>query len=549
MKTENKTNDILKQGSILAVASILVRLIGMLYRFPLSNLLGEKGNGIYGVAFQFYQVALVVSSYGLPLAVSKMVAAKNVKGQYKSAHKIFTNALIFAMCTGGIAALVVYFGAGYFVSFMKYPEAVLPLKILAPTIFCVAILGVFRGYFQGQNTMIPTALSQILEQIVNAIVSIVAAYSLMHMHRNSSEVAAFGAAGSTTGTLSGALAALFCMVGIYFLNRPILRRKMQRDPYEAESNQVIYRILFLTVVPVVLSQTVYQISGFLDSAIFGNVMAGKGVPKDIRLSLIGVYTGQYNVLLSVPLGISTAMGSSLIPSIVAAITKDAMDEAKEKVRMVIKFNMLIAFPCAVGLSVLSEPIIRLVYPNLITYRALASDMLLYGSVALLFYALSTVTSGILQALNKMRLPVIHSAISLVIHVVIMYVLLQYTDLGAYALLVGNITFPLVVCILNWISVGNTLDYQQECKTTFGVPALAAVIMGLVAFLLYKAGAFVFSFAGGYLSNMLAVLLAMAGAVFAYFASYIWLKGAEREELCAMPMGRKLVTIAEKIHLL
>lgn len=549
MEKKNKTNEILKQGTILAAASILVRLIGMIYRFPLSNLLGEKGNGIYGVAYQFYTVALVVSSYGLPLAVSKMVAAKNVKGQYKNAHKIFVNALVFATITGGTVAAIVYFGADYFVSFMKCSEAAMPLRVLAPTVFCVALLGVFRGYFQGQNTMVPTAISQIFEQIVNAVVSIAAAYTLMKIHSGSPVVAAYGATGSTTGTFSGALAALLFMLGVYFLNRPILKKKMDRDMHEVESNLDIYRVLFLTIVPVVLSQTVYQISGFVDSAMFGNIMAGKNLDEDVRLSLIGVYTGQYTVLLSVPLGVSTAMGTSIIPSIVGSFAKGEMDEVKQKVKTVVKFNMMIAFPCAVGLAVLATPVMKLLFPNLVTYRPVACNMLLYGSIALVFYALSTVTSGVLQAINQMRLPVVHSAISLGIHIVLVYLLLNYTNLGAYALIVGNITFPLGVCILNWHSVAKYLDYQQEIKKTFVIPAIAAVLMGGVAWAVYQGVNMVLSVIGGVVANGIAVILSILVAVVVYFVMLILFKSVDQEELSAMPMGRTLCSVAIRLHLL
>ena len=549
MESKNKTNEILKQGTILAAASLIVRLIGMIYRFPLSNLLGEKGNGIYGVAYQFYQVALIVSSYGMPLAVSKLVAAKNVKGQFKTAHKIFLNALIFAGIVGGTVALIVFLGADFMVGFMKYPEAAMPLRVLAPTVFCVAILGVFRGYFQGQDTMIPTAVSQILEQIANAVVSIAAAYFLMKAYRDSDNVAAYGATGSTTGTLCGTLAALAFMFWVYWINRPIFKRKMRRDPHEVESNSSIYRALILTVLPVILSQTVYQISGFLDSAIFGNVMDAKHMDETVRLSLIGVYTGQYNVLLSVPLGIATAMGTSIIPSIVSSYTKGDMEEIKKKVNTVIKFNMIIAFPCAVGLSVLSAPVIRLLFPSLVTYRQVASNMLLFGSVALVFYALSTVTSGILQALNQMRLPVIHSSISLACHVILVYVLLRFTDLGVYALIIGNITFPLVVCALNWRAVAKSLDYKQEIRTTFVLPAVASLIMGVVAWGVYQVINKLFLGIGSYISNLIGVIFAILVAVVVYFALLLLLKTMDEEELAEMPMGRKLCALAKKMHLL
>lgn len=549
---QKKTNDVLKQGTILATASIIVRMIGLLYRVPLSNILGDEGNGIYSVAFQIYQVALIVSSYGLPLAVSKMVAAKNVNGEYRNSHKIFKNALIFAAVIGGIVGGIIFLWAEQFAHIMRMDKAVLPLRVLAPTIFVVAILGVFRGFFQGQNSMIPTAVSQVFEQVVNAIVSYVAALVLIRINSSSPDKSAYGAAGSTTGTLSGACIALLVMIGIYMVNKPIFRRQKRRDRHPVDDNWSIYKTLFLTVIPVILSQTVYQISGFLDSMMFGNIMDGHGMEETVRTSLIGAYSGQYTLLLSVPLGIATAMGTSIIPSVVSSFTREDYDGVKHKVKSVVKFNMLLAIPCAVGLSVLGLPIVQLIFPRL-KYQAVAGNLLLYGSVALVFFALSTVTSGVLQAINQMRAPVIHSAVSLGIHVVLVYVLLQYTDLGVYALIIGNITFPLVVCILNWYSVRKSLDYAQEVKTTFLYPVIASLVMGAASYGVYQLMHMLIKLAVGqkfaYINNALSCIVALGVAVVVYFVTCLLLKTVEEEELMEMPMGRTLWTIAKKFHMM
>ena len=198
MSSKNKRNFIL-QGSILAMAGIFVRIIGMVYRIPVLNIIGSEGNGIYGTAFNVYNIMLVLSSYGLPMAVSKLVSARFTKKKYKSAAKVLRCSVIIGVIMGGAAALLVFFGAG-FIENVVYgggiPGLAIPLRVLAPTIFLVAILGVLRGFFQGQGTMIPTAVSQIIEQLVNAVVSIVAGYMLMKSYASSSNSAAFGAAGS-----------------------------------------------------------------------------------------------------------------------------------------------------------------------------------------------------------------------------------------------------------------------------------------------------------------------------------------------------------------
>lgn len=541
--SRKRTNDFLKQGSILAVAGILCRMIGLIYRIPMANILGEEGNGIYGVAFNLYNLMLLLSSYSLPLAVSKLVAAKNVKKEYRNAYQIFKNAMYFALASGIFACSILYFGADILAEAAKYPGVSMPLRVLAPTIIVVAVIGVLRGFFQGKNTMVPTALSQILEQIINAIVSVYAAYVFMKAHSASDDISAYGAMGGTWGTFWGAVTALIFLGFVFFLYYPTNKKQVLRDKTKRDSNKEIYRILFYTITPVILSQTVFQISSTIDVALFGNIMAAKGVNETIRNSLQGVFSSQYTVLINVPLGIATAMGTSMIPSIVSSFTLEHNQEVKDKVRSVVKFNMLIAFPSALGLTVLAGPIITLLFPSLVQYRAVATGLLTMGAMAIIFYALSTVTSGILQAINQMKVPVKHSVISLVIHVVIVFVLLQFTNFGIYSLVVGTVTFPLVVCILNWNSVRKLLHYKQEVKTTFVIPFLSSIIMAVIAFGVYK-GVYALLH-----SNLIGVIVSVFVAVIVYFVSLLLLKGMTDEELINMPMGNKLYWLAQKLHLL
>lgn len=532
-----KKSDYLVQGSILAFASILVRLIGLVYRIPMANILGLQGNKIYGVAFNIYNIALILSSYSIPLAVSKMVADRSVKREYKNSYKIFKCAMLFATVSGIIMCLLIFFGADMGEIIYNMPGIAKPLRILAPTIFVVAVLGVFRGFYQGKRTMMPTAFSQVLEQIVNAAVSIFAAYYLMKEHSASDDIESYGAAGGTLGTLFGALTALAFVAFVFVIYRPTIKRQIKRDKTQhTESGRQIYAMLLMTIVPVILSQLVYQISGTVDDGIFGHMAA------EAQQGYLGIYSSQYRLLINVPVAISSAMASSLVPSIVASMTRKDEEGVKRKVGTSIKFNMAIAFPAAMGLTVLAHPIIRLLYPNLISYSEIAGDMLVYGSVAVVFYALSTITSAVMQGINKMKLPVIHSAVSLGLHIVLVICLLQFTNLGIYALIIGNVTFPLVVCVLNWISVGRYLKYKQEVVKTFLIPLVCSVIMGGVVYGIYT---LVHKFLH---SNFLGVLFSIIIGAAVYFIAILLFKCFTEEEFLELPMGRTLLRIAKKCKL-
>ena len=182
MRTSKKDSNFLVQGSILAAASIISRIIGLLYRLPMTDIIGDTGNNYYSCAFEIYNIMLIISSYSLPLAVSKLVSARMAKGQRKQAYQVFKGALLFAIIAGTAVALIVYFGAELFTSMLQTPLSVFALRVLAPVLVVVAVLGVLRGFFQGLGNMLPSAISQIIEQIVNAIVSIWAAYVLYQYH-------------------------------------------------------------------------------------------------------------------------------------------------------------------------------------------------------------------------------------------------------------------------------------------------------------------------------------------------------------------------------
>ena len=186
---KQKAANFVIQGSILAMAGIVVRIIGMLYRMPLNDIIGKQGNGYYTSAFNVYNILLILSSYSMPVAVSKMISARLARGEHRNCSRILKAALIYATAVGGIAAVVLWFGADLFAQLIKTPFSRYALKTLAPTIWIMAYLGVLRGYFQGTGTMVPTAVSQILEQIVNAVISIIGASYLLEMGKKVAEKA------------------------------------------------------------------------------------------------------------------------------------------------------------------------------------------------------------------------------------------------------------------------------------------------------------------------------------------------------------------------
>lgn len=537
-KTSGK--HIIKQGTILAAASVISRIIGMLYRSPMAAVIGDKGNGLYSFAFEIYSIALILSSYSMPLAVSKLLSARFAKKEYKNADKIYKFAYIFAAVSGMVMALILFFGAGTIERLSGHEGLALPLKVLAPTVFVVAIAGTTRGFFQSRNTMMPTAVSQFAEQIINAIVSIVAAVILVRFAANEFDKARYGAAGGTIGTLFGALSSLMFLIFLFVIYKPRMKKHLSHDKVGVTvSNEEVLKLIVATIVPVILSQTVYQSIGVVDGFMFGNLYKGSD-----STALYGIYSSKYRLMVNVPNAISSALASSMIPSLVSLYTLKNFVEFRARLKTSVKFNMIIAFPCAFGISALSGMIMKLLFPT--TDTVISGRMLMYGSVAVLFYALSTVTNAALQGMDRMRLPVRHAAISLLIHIPLMVILLKFTKLGAHALVIGNIIYPLIVCALNWVSVARYANYRQEVKTTFIIPLLASSVMWIETFCLSRLMAKVLPV--NYITNALITIICIVNACLVYFIMLFVLKGVTREELKEFPMGGRMAKFADKLKI-
>ncbi len=537
---DTKQNNYLVQGSILAFSSIISRFIGMLYRIPLTNIVGDVGMGYYSSAYELYNLALILSSYSIPTAVSKLVSSMESKKQYRNAHQVFLCSLKIASVVGLLMSLFVYAFAEVWASMVKSAPVAIPLRVLSPTIFVFAVMGVFRGYFQGKHTMVPTALSQLIEQLVNAVASVLAAYRLMQEHNASVDMEAYGAAGGTFGSFAGALFGLVTLLGIYAMNYAFIKKRVKLDrKNRPKGTAEITRMLILTVIPIILSQTIYQLSGTVDNTVFGQVM--DGVMGEDAAFLWGIYSNKYRMLTNLPVAIATALGTSIVPALANTYAIGDDDGVRDKIASSVKFNMLIAIPAAVGMAVLAEPIIMALFPS--TETELSARLLQVGSIAIVFFAYSTLTNGILQGIDRMRLPVLNAAFSLVFHVVVLFVLLKVFNMAVYGLVLGNITYALGVCALNWAGIRKHAYYRQEIRTTFLMPSLCAAIMGAASYLTYN------GIYGLTARNLPALIAAIGFALICYCALLVVTRTVSEEELRGFPKGHALVRFLRRLHLL
>lgn len=548
-KKKNSTS-FLVQGSILAIASLISRVIGLIYRIPLTAIIGDAGNNYYGTAFKIYNILLIISSYSLPLAVSKLVSANNSQGRKKNVYRILKCALVFGAVSGTIAALVLYFGAEFITTtLMRTPLSIYAVKTLVPVLVIVAILGVMRGFFQGLGTMMPSAVSQILEQIANAIVSVWAAYVLFSMGTKAGELlgdpenygAAYGAAGGTIGTGVGALVALlftaFVMVVFLHAYKKSMRKERRAN---VDSYSSIMHMLIITIIPVLLSSTIYNCNALIDEAVFKNISVFQGYAESQYGNWNGIYSGKYQVLINVPIAIASSIAASSVPSLTAAYASGKRGEAKKQIATATRFVMVIAFPCAVGMGVLASPIMQLLFGDA---SEITARILQVGAPAIVVFSLSTLTNGLLQGMNRMKEPIKNAIIALVLHLIVLVALMLVFDLNIFAVVLANISFGLLMCIFNANSIRKYSGYRQEVRRTFIIPAICSVGMGVVVWLVYQLILYVLR------SNTIATIVAIVAGVCVYAALLLLMRGLTEQEILRFPKGRSLVALAKKLHLL
>ena len=546
-KRKNSKN-YLVQGTILTVAAIVAKVIGMIYRIPLTNILGDDGIGYYSTANEIYNILLMISTFSLPLALSRLVSERRHLGQAKNAHKVFVCAMKFAVAAGAVMALLTFFLAGVITdNIMHVGSAALALRVLAPAIFLFAIAGAFRGFFQGHETMVPTATSQVIEQIVNAVISVVGAGVMMGIGTKMAEKSgdsnlgpAWGAAGGTFGTVASISVALLFLVVVYISYQRTFKRHLRKDPTKhLESGQAIYRALLVTIGPIVLSTLVYNIGTLIDQGIFNSVLASQGYSEKQYSTIWGIYSGKYRVLMNVPLCVASCLSPSVVPALTAAMADGNHKEAGIKVRDSIRYTMIITIPCAVGMAALASPIMRLIFGDA---KSLTAGIMQQGALLIVLLALSTLSTGILQGLGEMKKPLYNTTIALMVQIVTLYLFLRVFRLNIYSVIYSNTIFALIICVLNAIAIGQKISYRQEIKKTFLIPLISSGVMGLAAIGIYQ---LFHLFAGNAISCILAVLAAMA----VYGVLLVKLGGISEKELLGIPKGTLIVQILKKCRLL
>lgn len=465
----------LKGAFILTVAGIVVKIIGSVNRILLSRLLGGEGIGLYQMAYPIYLLALSISSAGIPVAISIIVAEKVALSDFRGANRVFRISLSLLTVTGIIFTFLLYFGAGWLIEhhFVRDPRAYYAIAALAPAIFFVTILSSYRGYFQGMQMMTPTAVSQIFEQLIRVVTMIFLAYYLLPMGLE------YAAAGASFGAGPGAMGGLLVLMFYYWQHRTVLKARIATQPSikKEASGKIVSRIVKLAL-PVSLANIMLPVVSSIDLLIVPARLEAAGYTVGQATELFGYLTGMAIALINVPTILTGSLASSLVPAISEAYTLKNYQRIYQRVSMAMRFANLITIPSFVGMYLLAVPISLMLYG---TANAGVPIAILSGGVVLL--GIHQITTGVLQGLGHTAIPLINMMFSAAVKIVMSWTLTAIPALGIKgAAWATNVDFGLAA-LLNMYFVYRYVGFSIDIKDTIKTIA-AAIIMGGVVLVTY-----------------------------------------------------------------
>ena len=450
----------------------------------------------------------MVSSFGVPAAISKQMAQKMAVGDYKNAQKVFHCSMVYALAVGVAGSMLLYFGAGVLVP----PNSVPVLQVFAPTVFLFGILGVLRGYFQANQSMVQTSVSQILEQIANAVVSILAAYLLMRtvMNADPTHKAIRGAMGSALGTGSGVLVALIFMTLIYFRYRGMFMERVQGDTeHEEEPFGPLMIETILVITPFILSSFIMNLTTSLNQTIFIKIMIQyKHWEEALTTTLYGLFSNKAVVITNIPISIATAVAAAILPNISTSFAQGDLEETKKRSINAIRMTFVIAVPW-------------------------------------------TIMNAILQSIGRIHMPLVSAGIALLVQTLLLFALMLYTEMGGHALAICSLLYSFLIFMVDSHFICKYLDMKIPFGKVYGRPIAAAAAMGIVTALVYTIVNRLLMAAADrvYFNNLIASVVSIAVAIIVYFVVLIKIGGLTREDLLQVPKGAKVVGVLQKIRLM
>jgi stage V sporulation protein B len=528
----------LKGAAILGIAGLFIKILGAVYRIPLGNMITDEGMGYYQTFYPLYNLILAISTAGFPTAIAKLVSEKRALGDYKGAHEVFKISFFGMALAGMLTSTFIFFNAKSIAEGIGNYNAYYSLLALTPALLFVPIMSSFRGYFQGRQTMTPTAISQIIEQLFRVSVGLFLAYTLLERGLP------LAAGGASFGASAGAIAGTMGIMVIYFFNKKKIKQEIEGGISRPdERTSTIVKKLLSIAIPITIGASIVPIMNNIDVIIVLKRLQAIGFTEKEANDLYGQLSGMAQTLINFPQVFSLALAMSLVPAVSDSYARRNFDQIKRITRSGVRVTLLIGLPATLGLFILATPIIQLLYfdLDLSTQKSIGS-ILQIQSIGVMFLTLVQSLTAIMQGLGKPSIPVKNLAVGALLKIILTYVLTGIKVINIKGAAISTVVAYSVAAILNLIAVKKHTQTRFRITDIFIKPVIAVLIMGGITLITYQSA---LSVIGGKLTTVLAILV---GALVYGFTLLITGTITSRD-FQLLPSGNKIVKLLKSIGLL
>ena len=527
MSDAQKKQNFLQGTALLAMATAIVKIIGAFYKIPLNAIIGEKGFGYFNTAYEIYNVLLMISTAGLPVAMSRMISQASSLKHYNQVRRIYNTARGIFLALGITGTLLMTLFCRQLAAFQNQPDAWAAIGFLGPCVLLICVMSTFRGFFQGQSNMLPTSISQVIEAIVKLIVGIAAAYLLL----KTTGSVALAAGGAILGVTASCLVSAFYLFGCFRKVYPDLPQTSE----EPRSFSNTAKGLMIIAIPITLGSAGLQLLTMLETKIYmGRLL--EFYTQAAADTMRGIY-GMTQTIFNMPCAFITPITISIIPAITAQLTTDNALEAKATEESAIRITGLISMPCAFGLGLLAQPVTALLGGYTGDNLVLAARLMTILGFSIMFNAVVLVTTAIMQAHGHASRPVVNMLIGGILKLAAVFLLTGNPNIGIVGTPVGTLLCYLAISVLNIVSIRSLLPHPPAIVKNLIRTFLAALIMGIFVFL-----AFTGLKAVGISSRLILCGLPIAVGVAAYAIAAVKIKVVTREDCLLLPKGEKIAKL-------
>ena len=531
---ENKNKSFIGGTLILGIAGLIIKVLGAAFRIPLGNIIGAEGMGYYQKAYPIYNLFLTLAIAGIPTAIARLVAERYAVHRPKEAYKVFRSSFYLLLCTGIVTSSALILSAKWLTgAYLSTPKAYYCMIAIAPALLFCPLMSAYRGFFQGRQNMKPTAVSQVVEQIFRVALGLGLAILLLP------KGVEYAAAGASFGATAGGVFGFLGIAYVYLRNKKEIVSEFE-DSTEGKtsSTKKILKEILVIAVPITIGSAVLPIMNTIDMMVVGKRLMAIGYSAEVANSLYGELTGFAQPMINFPQVLTQAVSISMVPLVASAFMRKETDFMQDSIRLGIRYTMIIAVPCAIGMSVLSKPILMLLYPGQRESAINAAPCLSILAISVIFLGLTHALTGILQGVGKQIIPVRNLAIGAIAKVCVTFLLTGIPSLNVKGAAFGTLTAYAVSAILDFIGVIKYTGTKFDYKLTVFKPVLSAAVMGAVVFGAYRLVSLHFG-------NAISSVIAIGVGVVVYFVMILGTKALTIDEIEGLPKGHILVKILKK----